>query len=127
MHQEVKPSSIAPPAANYALGLVSTGVSRVLHTAGIVGVRPDGSIPDDVGEQADVIWQSLAAICAEAGMGIEDIVSITTYAVVGQTLGGVMSARDRALGGRHIASTLITVPALARPEWKVEITAVAMA
>ena len=37
-----------------------------------------------------------------------------------------MAARDRALGGRRIASTLITVPALARPQWKVEITAVAM-
>ena len=88
MHREVTPSSIAPPAANYALGLLSTGVSKVLHTSGIVGERPDGSISDDVGEQADVIWGSLAAICAEVGMTIDDIVSITTYAVVGHALGG---------------------------------------
>ncbi len=36
-----------------------------------------------------------------------------------------MGARDRALGGRRVASTLVTVPALARPEWKVEIAVVA--
>jgi len=37
----------------------------------------------------------------------------------------VMAARDRALGGHRAASTLVTVPALARPEWKMEIAIVA--
>ena len=127
MNTEVTPSSIAPPAANYAHGVLSTGPGRILHISGTVGVRPDGSIPDDVGEQAEETWRSIAAICEEAGMSLADIVSITTYAVVGEALGGVMEARDRALGGRRVASVLITVPALARPEWKMEIAAVAIA
>jgi 2-iminobutanoate/2-iminopropanoate deaminase len=37
----------------------------------------------------------------------------------------VMAARDLALSGRRAASTLVTVPALARPEWKLEIALVA--
>jgi enamine deaminase RidA (YjgF/YER057c/UK114 family) len=127
MNREINPASIAPPAANYAHGMLSTGASRILHVSGTVGVRPDGSIPDDVAEQAEVTWQNIGAICAEAGMALDDIVSITTYAVVGEPLAGVMAARDRALGGRRVASVLITVPALARPEWKMEIAAVAVA
>jgi enamine deaminase RidA (YjgF/YER057c/UK114 family) len=36
-----------------------------------------------------------------------------------------MEARDRALDGQLVASTLITVPALVRPEWLVEISLIA--
>lgn len=126
MNREINPSSIAPTAANYAHGILSTDAQRILHISGTVGTRPDGSISDDVAEQAEEVWHSIAAICTEAGMSLDDIVSITTYAVAGQPLGGVMAARDSALGGRRVASVLITVPALVRPEWKMEIAAVAI-
>jgi len=36
-----------------------------------------------------------------------------------------MAARDRALGGRRVASTLVTVAALAQPAWQMEIALVA--
>ncbi|MEY4372702.1 MAG: hypothetical protein RL219_1471, partial [Actinomycetota bacterium] len=110
----------------YAHAVLSTNPGRILHISGTVGTRPDGTISDDVAEQAQETWRSIGAICAEAGMSLDDIVSITTYAVVGEPLAGVMAARDRALGGRRVASVLITVPALARPEWKMEIAAVAV-
>ena len=127
MNRQIAPSSIAPPAANYALAVHSENVSAWLHTSGIVGTRPDGSIPTDVADQADVVWANLQAILAEAEMVPGDVVSITTYVVVDHlaALPQVMAARDRALQGRRVASTLVTVPALARPEWKVEIALVA--
>jgi len=61
----------------------------------------------------------------DAGMAVGDVVSVTTYVVVGEDLSAVMAARDRALGGHRAASTLVTVPALARPEWRMEIAIVA--
>jgi enamine deaminase RidA (YjgF/YER057c/UK114 family) len=125
MNTPVTPPSIAPPAARYALGVVTTGASRLLHTAGIVPVRPDGSVPEQIGEQADVVWANLAAILAEAGMQPSDIVSMTTYVVAGQGLAEVMAARDRFLSPHLAASTLVTVPVLARPEWLVEIAVIA--
>jgi enamine deaminase RidA (YjgF/YER057c/UK114 family) len=36
-----------------------------------------------------------------------------------------MAARDRVLDGHRAASTLVTVPALARPEWRMEIAIIA--
>ncbi len=127
MNRQIAPSSIAPPAANYALAMKSENAQAWLHTSGIVGERPDGSLPSDIEDQAEVIWASLLAILAEAGMGPTDVVSITTYAVNAHraALPKVMAARDRALGGHRAASTLVTVPALARPEWKVEISLIA--
>lgn len=125
MNAEIRPSTIAPPAANYALAVVTEGAARWLHTAGIVPVAPDGTIPDDVGSQARVVWANIAALLDEAGMAVEDIVSVTTYAVVGEPLEPVMAARDEFMGGHRAASTLVTVPALARPEWRVEVAIVA--
>ena len=127
VNRVISPPSIAPPAANYAHAVITTGASRWLHTSGVVPTRPDGTTPEGVGEQADVVWANLAAMLEGAGMRGADVVSVTTYVVVGEELGPVMAARDRFLGGRRVASTLVTVPALARPEWKMEIAIVAAA
>jgi 2-iminobutanoate/2-iminopropanoate deaminase len=125
MNRAVSPDSIAPPAANYALGIVTTGAEVMLHTAGVVAIRPDGTVPDTVAEQAEVVWTNLLAILGDAGMVPTDVVAITTYVVAGEELAGVMAARDRALDGHRAASTLITVPALVRPEWLVEVALIA--
>lgn len=125
MNTTISPDSIAPPASNYAHAIRTTGAESWLHTAGEVPVRPDGSVPDDLAEQAAVVWTNLLAILGEAGMVAADVVSMTTYVVAGEDLGTVMTARDRALDGHRAASTLVTVPALARPEWRMEISLVA--
>ena len=127
MNREIMPSTIAPPASNYAHAVLSEGAGTLLHLSGVVGVRPDGTIPDDLADQASVVWSNIAAILTEAEMAMTDIVSITTYVVVDfmDGLPEVMAARNHALGGQRVASTLVTVPALARPAWKMEIAVVA--
>jgi enamine deaminase RidA (YjgF/YER057c/UK114 family) len=82
-------------------------------------------VPADIADQAGVVWSNLGAILSEAKMKVTDVVSVTTYVVAGQPLAPVMAARDAALGGHRAASTLVTVPALARPEWLMEIALVA--
>ena len=122
---EIRPNDVAPPAANYAHAVLSEGRSRWLHTSGVVPVAPDGSTPDDLAEQAALVWSNIGAMLRDAEMSPADIVSVTTYVVVGEDLGPVMAARDAALGGHRAASTLVTVPALARPEWRMEIAVIA--
>jgi 2-iminobutanoate/2-iminopropanoate deaminase len=122
---EIRPADIAAPAANYAHAVLTEHATRWLHTSGVVPVAPDGSTPDTVGEQATVVWTNIGAMLQEARMAPSDIVSITTYVVAGEDLAPVMAARDAALGGHRAASTLVTVPALARPEWRMEIAVVA--
>jgi enamine deaminase RidA (YjgF/YER057c/UK114 family) len=125
MNSPLTPSSIAPPAANYAHAVLVQQPSAWLHTSGVVPTALDGSTPEGIEAQAELVWDTIGAILAEAGMSTSDIVSITTYAVAGQPLAGVMAARDQAMGPTRAASTLVTVPALARPEWLMEIAIVA--
>ena len=122
---EIRPADIAAPAANYAHAVLTESASRWLYTSGVVPVAPDGSTPDELADQAALVWTNIAAMLRDADMGPTDIVSVTTYVVVGEDLAPVMAARDAALGGHRAASTLVTVPALARPEWRMEIAVVA--
>jgi enamine deaminase RidA (YjgF/YER057c/UK114 family) len=127
VNQEIAPASIAPPAANYAHAMLTECKGTWLHTSGVVPIRPDRSVPDSVEEQADVVWANIAAILEDAQMVPADIVSVTTYVVVEHlaSLPWIMQARDRALLGHRVASTLVTVPALANPSWKLEIAIIA--
>lgn len=124
------PEALGDPPAHYAHAVLVTAPSRWLHTAGVVPVGRDGAVPESVPDQAALIWRSIAAILAEADMSAADVVSVTTYVVASamqQGLGQAMAARDAFLGGRLIASTLVTVPALAQPAWLIEIAIVAAA
>ena len=77
----VNPTQIASPAANYEHAVLAEGASRILHTSGIVPVKPDGTVPDDIRDQAEVIWQNMTEILKEASMEITDITLVTTYVV----------------------------------------------
>lgn len=125
MNREITPDSIAPPAADYAHAVLSQTPRTWLHTSGVVPVAPDGSVPAAIADQATVVWDNIAAMLGAAGMAPSDVVSVTTYVVEGEELGAVMAARDKALGAHRAASTLVNVPSLARPAWKMEIAIVA--
>lgn len=128
MHQPVLPAELGDPPARYAHAMLVTQPWRWLHTAGVVPRDRDGFVPDGVPGQARLIWRNVAAILAEAEMGPEDVVSVTTYLVASameQGLGQAMVERDAFLQNRLVASTLVTVPSLAQPSWLIEIQVVA--
>ena len=123
--ESIEPTGVASPVATYALGTRVNNPQVLIHTAGIVGARADGSVPDDLEAQAREIWRTIEVVVVEGGLALTDIVNYTTYVVDGQDLSVVMAARDAALHGHRSASTLIVVPRLARPEWRMEISVVA--
>ena len=122
---EIRPADIAAPAANYAHAVLTGSATRWLHTSGVVPIEADGSTPESLADQATLVWANIAAMLRDADMEPSDIVSVTTYVVVGDELAPVMAARDAALDGHRAASTLVTVPALARPEWRMEVAIIA--
>ena len=83
-HRQIQPSEIAPPAAQYVHAVLTTDATRWLHTSGVVPTRPDGSVPEAIDEQAEVVWANISAMLSDAEMLVDNIESITTYAVVGQ-------------------------------------------
>ena len=120
---------MAPPAAKYAHAVRVDAPASVVFTSGVVPVMPDGTVPASIEGQARCVWANLIEILKAAEMKVTDTVSITTYVVASDTLAddlaAVMAVRDEVMGEHRAASTLVTVPALARPEWRMEISLVA--
>jgi len=120
---------MAPPAAKYAHAIRVDNPQAMVFTSGVVPTMPDGTVPPSIEGQARVVWANLIEILRAGDMAVTDIVSITTYVVVSETLrddlSAVMSVRDEVMGSHRAASTLVTVPALVRPEWLMEISLVA--
>ena len=126
---EIQPPHMSAPAARYAHGMKVSGPAEMIFTSGVVPTMPDGTVPPTVEGQARVVWANLFEILRAGGMAISDVVSITTYVVASDSLqtdlATVMAVRDEVMGEHRAASTLVTVPALARAEWLMEISLVA--
>lgn len=126
---EIRPEHMAPPAARYAHAVKVENPESMVFTSGVVPTMPDGTVPPSLEGQARVVWANLLEILKAGGMGVSDIASITTYVVARDSLrddlAAVMAVRDEVMGGHRAASTLVTVPALARPEWLMEISLIA--
>lgn len=126
---EVRPDHMAPPAAKYAHAVKVDKADSFLFTSGVVPTMSDGTVPPSIEGQARVVWANLLELLKASDMGVSDIASMTTYVVTGdqlrERLDAVMGVRDEVLGDHRAASTLVTVPALARAEWLVEISLIA--
>lgn len=128
MLKTYNPSAIAGPFGHYDHGVEAVNVTRLLHVSGQVGSEPDGSVPDDVEAQIEQVWLNIEAVLAEAGMAPANIVRTITYMLDAAYVPLLGAARLRHLGAGHrAASSTIVVAGLVRPEWKVEIDAVAVA
>lgn len=119
------PSGIAAPLGQYSHGVETPPDARWLHIAGQVGVRPDGSIPGDIAEQAHVAWQNILAVLANADMAVTDIVNLNHWLVDVDDFTAYAQVRGEYLKDHRPASTLMIVKALLKPELRIEVGAVA--
>lgn len=124
--RSITPDGIRPPFARYAHAVEVPAGHRLLVLSGQLGIAPDDAVPSDVGAQADLCFANIDAILAAGGMTRADIVRVNAYVTDRADLPAYMAARDRFLGGiEPRASTLMIVSGFARPEFRVEIEAIA--
>jgi enamine deaminase RidA (YjgF/YER057c/UK114 family) len=125
--RQITPQDIPPPFARYAHGVEVPVGRRLVFTSGQLGLAPDGTVPEDVGAQADICFANIDAILRAGGAGRGDVVRINAFVTDRAFMAGYMAARDRWLAEveRLPASTLVIVSGFTRPEFKVEIEVVA--
>jgi 2-iminobutanoate/2-iminopropanoate deaminase len=123
--RSLTPGSIHPPFAKYSHGVEVSIGSRLVFCSGQLGIDAGGVVPEGAEAQARLCFQAIAAILSEAGMTLEDLVRINAFVVGAEHLAGYMKVRDEFIGDRRPASTLMIVQGFARPEFKVEVEAVA--
>jgi 2-iminobutanoate/2-iminopropanoate deaminase len=114
------------PLAAYTQAIEVSGVTRTLYISGQVGLRMDGTIPDDIVEQSRLAFRNLEAQLRAAGMTLDNLVKITYILPDLADLAAARAGRDEVFAGRKPASTTI-VGGLANPAWKIEVEGIAVA
>jgi 2-iminobutanoate/2-iminopropanoate deaminase len=119
------PHNPQTPLANYSLGIEVPPNARWLYISGQVAVDKDGKTPPDFDAQVKLVFQNLTAVLESAQMTGADLVKVNVYLTRVEDIPALRIARDAFQGANRPASTLVVVSRLARPEWLVEIEAVA--
>ena len=127
MTKALTPGSIAPPFARYSHAVEIPAGHRLVVCSGQLGIDSQGDFPSDVEGQTRLCFANIAAILAEAGMDLSDIVRINAFVTGREHLPGHTKTRDEFTGSPPPASTLMIVSGFARPEFVVEIEVIASA
>jgi 2-iminobutanoate/2-iminopropanoate deaminase len=112
-----------PPVSHYC-HVVRAG--DTIWVSGAIGVAADGSVPDDVGAQAEIALASIDACLIAAGASAAHVVKVNVYLTDINDRAKINPARQRYFGEHRPASTLVGVTALVLPGAKVEIEATAV-
>ena len=117
------PQTVHEPLGSYSHQIEIKGNERLLVISGQVGMRQDGTVPDDPLEQMALAFENIFRNLRAANMDAKDIIKLTYYLV-----GEIDTAKRREvvlskLQGHQPCSTLLYIAALASPIYKVEIDA----
>ena len=110
---------------NAAHGMEVPANARILFCNGQVGVRLDGTVPEDPPEQIEVIFERIRMILAAAHMTFEDVVKFTVYVTDKSILDDYFRIRGRTMGDHSPPATLLVVENFPRPGVEIEIETVA--
>ena len=117
------PQNVHEPLGSYSHQIEISGKERMLVLSGQVGMKEDGTVPDDPFEQIDIALENIFHNLRAANMDLKDIIKLTYYLV-----GEIDTVKRREivlskLQGHQPCSTQLYVAALASPIYKFEIDA----
>ena len=119
-------AEVHPPFARYVHGMEVSADAKLIFTSGQLGIAPDGTIPPSAEEQTELALKNVSAVLNAAGASLGDVVRLNAFVTGREHLQGYMRARDAAFADLPPkASTLMIVSGFARPEFVVEVEAIA--
>ena len=119
------PTKVRAPFARYSHAVEIPAGARWLMCSGQLGISATDHVPESAEKQAVLCFEAIGACLAEARMSFADIVRINAYVTDRAHMGPYMAVRDRYAGAPPPASTLMIVSGFTRPEFKVEVEAIA--
>lgn len=114
---------LMPPVSHYT-HVVRAG-DRV-WVSGLVGMRGDGTVPEDTVAQFDIALDALATCLRAVGAGPDQVVMVRLFLTDISERAAINPARKAFFGEHRPASTLVEVSALVDPRMRVEIEAQAV-
>lgn len=125
-----QPAGVAEPLGHYSNASRAQG-ERFLFVAGQVGVKADGSLAgDDLHSQAVQVFENIRTILAGEGLDMSPIAKFTTYLIDPDDIGAFYEVREELFPelfpeGAYPPNTLLVISRLVRPEFRIEIEAIA--
>ncbi len=121
------PPGVPAPIRGYYSNCVRVSAGPLLFVAGQVGMDVNGAVPNDAGPQCELALRNIEAILKANGATMADVVKVTVYVTDMKYLDEITPARLKYFPKDGPASAIVEVGALAFPNLKVEIEAVAVA
>ena len=120
------PSGVHTPVGAYSHVAEVAAGAKLYFIAGQVGVNLDGDLADGVEAQAEQVYRNIEAILGDLGLGFDDVVKTTTYMVDAEDGPVRTAAQKKVMGDIKPPNTLVYISALAQPNIKIEIEAIAV-
>ncbi|TDD56726.1 RidA family protein [Saccharopolyspora elongata] len=100
-----------------------------IHVSGQAGIDENGrTVGDDFKTQGRQAFANIERVLAAAGATLADVVKVTILVRdMAANLPAVIELREEFLAEPFPADTLLEVSSLARPDWQIEIDAIALA
>ena len=125
MLKKHNPATVATPLSAYSHGVEVPANARWMCLSGQIAISPDGSVPDGIDAQTRLIFENIKNILASGNMALEDLVRLNVYIVNPDNMAGFRPVRDEYVGDIKCGSTMIVIAGLAKPEFLIEIEAMA--
>ena len=119
------PVVFTPQAGSYSHVAVVPPGHEFYAIAGQVGLKLDGTIPDDPAEQYEIALTNIAAILKSQGLSLSDIVKLNTFVARDIDLTKVREIRNRIFGDIAPPNTWVYVVKLAMPQLAIEVEVLA--
>ena len=120
------PKSVSPPGGLYSHSVEVPSHARWLYLAGQIGIKPDGTLPENIEEQDEQCWLNILSILEDASFGVRDIVKINVLSTDPNALPIHVKHRAKYLNDGHVpASTWANISSLANPQILIELEVIA--
>jgi reactive intermediate/imine deaminase len=126
-HWYINPDSISAP-KGYTHVVEARG-SHMVFISGQIALDVEGNVVgvDDMGAQAEQVFQNLRAALAEVNATFDDVVKLTYFVVDIAQMQVIREVRSRYLSAEHLpASSAVEVRRLVLPELLLEVEAIAV-
>lgn len=125
--RRLNPATLATP-TGYTHVVEATG-GRTLYISGQVSLDSTGTLvgAGDFRAQTEQVFENLRRALAAGGATFADVVKVNYYVTDATQVTVVRDVRSRYISTTHTpASTFVQVSRLARPEWMIEVEAIAV-
>jgi enamine deaminase RidA (YjgF/YER057c/UK114 family) len=125
VHRSLNPAAVRAPFGRYSHGVAVPAGARFAFCSGQLGITPEDAVPATIEGQAEQAFRNISAILAENSMDFSHVVRLSAYVTSRENMKKYMDVRDRFVTDPLPASTLLIVSGFTRPEFLVEVEAIA--